>query len=352
MLLPFASSRRAIALLTTVWAVAASAQTDRRTLSGSAVSVYNLAGRMSVEAGSGTDIVVEVTRRGRDAGDLRIETGDLEGRNTLRVVYPDGDVVYPSSTNRSSSSEMRVYRDGSWGRSRRDGRRVRVSTRGPGNEVWADVRILVPAGKSLDAHLGVGELSATGVNATLRLETSAGKLTASGIRGALDVDAGSGGVDLREVDVTVLGVDVGSGGVNMTDIVATTCTIDSGSGGVTATRANCRELKVDVGSGGIRMTSVRATDVRVDAGSGGVQLSLVNSPTSANIEAGSGGVTLTVPAELSAELDIESGSGGIDTDFPLRTNRLERNRVRGTVGQGEGRIRIETGSGPIRLRRN
>jgi DUF4097 and DUF4098 domain-containing protein YvlB len=63
-------------------------------------------------------------------------------------------------------------------------------------------------------------------------------------------------------------------------------------------------------------------------------------------------VLLGVPGSLSADIDIETGSGGIETDFMLRTNRVERNHVRGVIGDGAGRIRIETGSGSVTLRRN
>jgi uncharacterized protein with beta-barrel porin domain len=52
-----------------------------------------------------------------------------------------------------------------------------------------------------------------------------------------------------------------------------------------------------------------------------------------------------------ATLDIETGSGGITTDFPIQTNRVERNRLRGTIGNGDAEIRVETGSGAVRIRR-
>ena len=70
------------------------------------------------------------------------------------------------------------------------------------------------------------------------------------------------------------------------------------------------------------------------------------------IEAGSGGVTLRLPASLSASVDIETGSGGIETDFEVKMSRVERRALRGTIGAGKGRIRIESGSGSVRLLKN
>ena len=50
--------------------VLAAQQPERVVLQGRDVAIYNLAGRLRVEGGSGDRVVVEVTRGGRDAGRL------------------------------------------------------------------------------------------------------------------------------------------------------------------------------------------------------------------------------------------------------------------------------------------
>lgn len=344
----------AISFALTSVATVVGAQVERKSLSGSDVAIFNLAGRMTVEIGSGSDVVVEITRGGRDGRALRIESGQIGSSNTLRVLYPSDDIVYPGINSSWGNSEMRVKSDGTWGSRRRSNEdpRVRISSRGRGVEAWADIRIFVPAGHVLDAHLGVGELIATRVSGALRLESSAGRVIATGSRGSLTIDVGSGGVNVRDAHVDQLNIDAGSGGVTVDDVTARVCKIDTGSGGVTGDRADCRELHVDAGSGSVRLDAITATEVRVETGSGGVQLTMRNSPNVLNVEAGSGGVTIGLPATASAVVDIESGSGGIETEFPLRTNRVDRNKLSGTIGDGLGRFRIETGSGRVRLRRN
>ena len=338
-----------------VCATVARAQSDRTVLRGSTVALYNIVGRMTVESGSGSDVVVEVTRRGRDANRLRIESSEINGRPTLRVIYPDDEIVYTDARESWDRTEMRVSADGTWGNGRgrwNDGRRVRISSRGRGTAAWADIRVTVPAGKNFSAYVGVGELTATGVNGTTSLDNSTGKVTATGMRGSLTIDVGSGGADVRDIDVDRLSIDAGSGGVRLTDVTATSCSIDSGSGGVNGDHALCKDFSIDAGSGGVRLLDVRATKLRVDAGSGSVQLTMRDSPNDVQIESGSGGVTLGLPATLSARVEIDAGSGGVESDFPLRADRVERHHLRGTIGDGKGRIRIETGSGPVRLRRN
>lgn len=332
------------------------AQTERRSVGGQRVAVFNLAGDVRVERGSGRDVEVEITRRGPDASRLRIETGDVRGVPSVRVVYPDDDIVYRGGRNGSrwgGRTETRVRDDGTWGGDRgwSGGRRVRVRTSGDGLEAWADIVVRVPDGREVEAYLLVGELAAREVQADLRLDVGAARVTAEGTRGALLIDAGSGGVELRRVSGPRITVDNGSGGIDVQDVRAESCAFDSGSGGVTATTVACDRFAVDIGSGGVRVSEGSFRELDVDAGSGGVRLELQRTPESTRIETGSGGVTLTLPATLAATLDIETGSGRITTDFPVRTNRMERHHLQGTVGDGTARLRVDTGSGSVQLLR-
>jgi DUF4097 and DUF4098 domain-containing protein YvlB len=51
-------------------------------------------------------------------------------------------------------------------------------------------------------------------------------------------------------------------------------------------------------------------------------------------------------------VDIESGSGGIELDFPVQTRRFDRDHLTGTIGDGRGTLRVDTGSGSVRIRRD
>jgi hypothetical protein len=46
---------------------------------------------------------------------------------------------------------------------------------------------------------------------------------------------------------------------------------------------------------------------------------------------------------------VGTRSGGIDLDFPREVDSVRRDRVRGRLGDANGRIRIDTGSGSVRL---
>jgi len=66
----FMTTRLALALLVAASGLRAQAP-ERFPLPGDAVAVYNLAGMLRVEAGSGADVIVELTARRRDAAKLK-----------------------------------------------------------------------------------------------------------------------------------------------------------------------------------------------------------------------------------------------------------------------------------------
>lgn len=340
----------AIACVLTVAAAAAprlGAQ-DTYRLSGGEVAVYNLVGRAHVVRGSGTEVVVRVTRAGADASRLEVETGSVDGREALRVIYPDDQIVYPE-LGRGSRSTVQVRADGTF-RGGSGGRRVEIRGSGRGLEAWADLEIEVPAGRDFVLHLALGEAEVRGVEGTFGIHTGSGPIRASETSGTLLLDTGSGSASATTVRGN-LTVDTGSGSVTVRDVSGGDVVLDTGSGGVRGSLLDVPSLRVDTGSGSIDLDEVSSRDVVLDTGSGGVELTLLTDVDRLDVDTGSGSVTIRAPDDLGAEVDIETGSGGIDLDFQVEVRRVRRDHVTGTLGDGDGRIRIDTGSGSVRLLR-
>jgi lia operon protein LiaG len=330
---------------------------ERHTISTSApVAIYNLAGEVRVLSGTGSDVIVEITRGGDEGSKLRVEKSTIGARNTLRVIYPDDDILYPG-LGRGLHTQLRVNRDGTFynnedddgyhERGRGDG--VDISGRGRGAEMWADMTVRVPEGKTVAVYLGAGRMSASGVNAKLALRGGPGPISADNMRGALFVHAGSGHIEVRSAQGEVE-LMTGSGGVDVSDVRGTSLTVGTGSGGVEAADVQVARAELHTGSGGITARSFAAPDLEANAGSGRVELGLTSDVRSLNIRTGSGGVRVRMPQNVGATIDIDTGSGGIDTEgFEVVTQRHRRNHLSGKIGNGAGRIEISTGSGGVRL---
>lgn len=342
---------RAGALTALLLPALAHGQTERFTLDGPEVALYNLVGTLRVEGGAGDKVIVEVTRVGRDAQRLTIQAGDVRGRPALRIRYPEDRIVYPRMGYESRST-FTVSDDGTFGDDDRRGwgrgRRVEVRSSGDGFEAHADVRVVVPKGKAVFLRHGMGEATIDNVDGRLNVSVAAARVRVSRVRGTLSLDTGSGGVEVTDMTGD-LSLDAGSGGAVLDGVRGGKLNLDIGSGSLRGRAIDVSELVADVGSGGIRLSGVRTPRLHLETGSGGSDVELLGPVEDVQIEAGSGGVTLRLPASLGATLDIETGSGGIDTDFEVKVQRMERRALRGTVGDGRGRVKIEAGSGTVRL---
>ncbi|HSM06798.1 MAG TPA: DUF4097 family beta strand repeat-containing protein [Longimicrobiales bacterium] len=334
-------------LLAVALAAPVGAQESYR-LGGNDVAVYNLAGEVEVVAGSGSEVVVTVSPGGNDAGRLSVEVGQIRGRMALRVLYPSDEIVYAMDGRGRYNTQTRVRSDGTFGNGD-GGDRVRIRSSGSGLEAHADLRIEVPAGVDIQVYNAVGLASSRNVRGDLLLDLASGGVEVAGHTGRLEVDTGSGSVRVEDVEGDVE-IDTGSGSVRLNRIAGDRVYVDTGSGSVEGGSIESRSLEVDTGSGRVELTGVRAPDVTVDTGSGGVELEILSTVESLEVDTGSGGVTLALPSGLDADIEVDTGSGGIDVDFPVEVRSMRRNYFRGRVGEGRGRIMVDTGSGGVRLR--
>jgi len=333
-------------------ALTAQSSSERHVLSGERVSIWNIAGRAQVVAGTGREVIVELTRGGDDGRRLTVEAS--AGRMVVR--YPSREIVYRDRTD-SQRWEVRlqVAEDGTfsggWGDDR-DGRSVRVRSSGGGLEAHADLRVAVPQGQSVTLYVGVGEIEASNVNGEIELRTNASPIRARDIQGRLTARTGSGRIVLENVNVERVQASTGSGSIELLSVTARELRAGTGSGSIEGRALRGDRVDVNTGSGGIRLDDVTSTEVRASTGSGSVRVDLVQAPTDLTVRTGSGSVTLRMPSNLNAEVDIRTGSGGISTDFPVTMEQVRRNELRGRIGDGRGgRLRVTTGSGGVRLER-
>lgn len=332
------------------WSSGATAQ-ERHEITGTRVAIYNLAGQVTLGPGGGSAVIVEVTRGGADGARLKVEQGPIGARETLRVIYPSDDIRY-QAMGWHGSTDVRVREDGTFGDNqreerRREGARVRISDRGD-LEAFANLKISVPEGQRLEMYLAVGKLTATNVKGDLRLDASGADVTTSGTVGPLVVDVGSGDVTVTDAQGDV-SLDTGSGDVDATNVKGDVLTVDTGSGSATVSQSVTRLLDLDTGSGDIEVTAASAEQVRLDTGSGSIRCELSSSPGSIDVDTGSGAVTLTLPANYGATLDVETGSGGIDVEFPVEARRFGADHLTGRIGDGRGTLKVDTGSGSVRI---
>jgi hypothetical protein len=177
------------------------------------------------------------------------------------------------------------------------------------HNISIDYDITTPRGTELEANSGSGDLRLQDTGGSLKANTGSGSINASGVTGRVALETGSGDIraDLRAAS----------------------------------------DVKAETGSGGIHLQGVDGA-LFAETGSGDIEIG--GQPTSNwKLETGSGSVTMNV-GKAHFTLDASTGSGDVHSDPPLTTHgSLERHHVQGDVNGGGPTVRVETGSGDIRI---
>lgn len=162
-----------------------------------------------------------------------------------------------------------------------------------------------------------------------------------------DLTANSGSGDIRVSDLSgPAKINTGSGSIDASGLSGRT-NLQTGSGDIRADLTSPTGVKAQTGSGSIRLKGVQG-DLYGQTGSGDIEIQ--GQPTASwRLETGSGSVTLdTGSARFS--LDAQTGSGSVHSDPPITTHgSFEKHHITGDVNGGGPTVRVETGSGDIRI---
>jgi hypothetical protein len=84
---------------------------------------------------------------------------------------------------------------------------------------------------------------------------------------------------------------------------------------------------------------------------GGIEIGLTSVNADSKIITVNGPATLTVPADIDAELDAAAVNGGVTTqdDLPLTARDRTNRRVTGRLNNGGPRIVVQTTNGGVRV---
>jgi len=190
----------------------------------------------------------------------------------------------------------------------------------------------------------------TGSRATL--SAVSGSIDASGIRGRLEVSTVSGSVNVRDVG-SGLSVEGVSGDITVANVVGE-LHVENVSGRVSATGVG-GSASVETVSGAITLNRVAGSGIHATSVSGSLDFA---GPAGAsaryNFETHSGRTNLRIASNANTAIRVETFSGSISNDYPGAVKRRnsdddDTSSVDYMIGQGQGRLRVETFSGSVHI---
>jgi len=177
------------------------------------------------------------------------------------------------------------------------------------HNISIDYEIQAPAKAYLDASSGSGNVDDEGVGRDAKLNTGSGNIHAKGLSDGFSVETGSGDIVAEQSGSGDVKAHTGSGNIELNHL----------SGAV----------KAQTGSGNIKIGGEAKADWHVGTGSGNVEL---------------------WPAQGGFTLDASTGSGSIHTDREMAVQgSFEKHHISGKINGGGPTVRVETGSGDIRI---
>ena len=323
-------------------------------LSTAALAVIALSG-CRVEhtgAGDGSGPSITADRKFTVSGPVRIEL--VNGAGTTQVTSgPAGEVQIHAEFRAKS----RLFGDGQRNLDRlarnppisQEGNFIRIGGGGErGSGVVVNYTVTVPTETEIHATGGSGTVEVKGIKGPATFTVGSGDITAQNIGGDVQAIAGSGSVELSQIQGHVQAT-AGSGDLKLSGIHGD-IRAQTGSGEVQIDQPG-DAVVVSSGSGGITVGQV-STDLRLHTTSGDVTVE-GNPQASAywDVRTSSGSVSLHVPPTSSFRLYARTSSGDIDTEIPITMEGTTgKHELRARIGDGKGRVEVETSSGKISLR--
>jgi hypothetical protein len=242
----------------------------------------------------------------------RVELSVATGSGNIHITQGSGSQIHIFGRVKSSwgGNDEKVRDIAAHPPIEQTGNIVRIGVRHENlHNISIDYEIQAPAESFLDAGSGSGNVVDDGVGENAKLNTGSGNIQATGLRGNFTVATGSGNIYAEQISAGDVKAETGSGNIEVKNI--------KGS------------LRAETGSGGIKAGGAPTAPWHLQTGSGGVELWVGDAPVT---------------------LDAESGSGSIHTDREMLTQgSTDRHHVTGKLNGGGPTVRVETGSGDIRV---
>ncbi len=177
------------------------------------------------------------------------------------------------------------------------------------HNISIDYEVQAPVDCYLKASSGSGEITDDGVGENAKLSTGSGSIRATGLHGGFSVDTGSGNIYADQIGDGEVKAETGSGSIELRNL----------HGG----------LHAQTGSGSIKAAGTPAAQWKLETGSGSIEL---------------------WTGDAGMNIDAETGSGSIHTDREMTTQGTSsRHHVTGKINGGGPLVKMETGSGSIRI---
>ena len=208
-------------------------------------------------------------------------------------------------------------------------------------------------GDTIEARSNSGSLIAEDIKGSTTLHTSYGKITCTDMsEGDLQLKSNSGTIRITNASFGDCDAYTSYGSVVCEMLTGDSIKLHSGSGGIKITQATSDVTDLSTSYGRITCRQITSTDLTAKSGSGNLDIACSDSPAGmiADLDTSYGSINFAAPPSFGGRVDLSTSHGSVKTDLPITiSGEVSKKKIRGTVGQGSGKLHLHTGSGSINL---
>jgi len=200
-----------------------------------------------------------------------------------------------------------------------------------------------------------GSIAAANLKGEAKMVTSYGSIACDTFSGTgLDLKTDSGRIAISNASFRDCLANTSYGSVACNHLKGDSIKLRSSSGGLDLAMVDAASLDVSTSYGNIKAQEITTAKLLASSGSGSINIAC--SPTTpadltAEVKSSYGSIDFTAPPGFSGQVDLRTDYGSIHTALQVTVGGdITKKKVTGKIGDGNGLLRLQTGSGSITLK--
>lgn len=217
---------------------------------------------------------------------------------------------------------------------------------------------------SLDISNVEGRLAGTSNNGSIKIQdiqgpadlsTSYGSIECRNVVGqSIQLHSNNGRIDVSDAKFGVCEARSSYGAIVANRLAGDSIDLHSGNGSVEVDGAEAKTLNASSSYGRIAATGIATATLKAESGNGSVNVSCAPAAPAdlnAQLKSSYGSVEFTAPQQFAGEVYLRTSYGAIHTALPITASgELTKKEIVGRIGEGTGKIHLESGNGSVELK--
>ena len=227
---------------------------------------------------------------------------------------------------------------------------------GPANLVtsYGSVNCRNITGGNITVKSSSGSITAEIIKGSMQLTTSYGSITCTDISdGDIKLKTSSGKIKLSNASFGDCDAHTSYGSIVTDELQGESIKLHSGSGSINMTESSADTTNLFTSYGRITCRQITTNNITAKSGSGNLDIACSDSTPAeivADLVTSYGSIDFAAPQNFAGQVDLSTSYGSIKTSLPITiSGQISKKKLKGTIGEGNGKLHMQTSSGSINL---